>query len=243
MEIAEYKQMDQIESDHPWFVAKRKFLSVVLDKYRLSLGRLKVLDVGCGTGAVMQFLAKKNFEVYGIDPSGEALKYCTLKGLSVKKSSAEKIDFSEDSFDVVFALDVLEHLENPELAVEEIDRVLKKGGIFIMTVPAHQWLWSYHDEFLHHKKRYNRKDIINLLDKKFEIVKISWIHGFILLPAMILRFFKQFQKNKDSSSDVKPVSYLLRSVMSGAYFLEVNLFKVFNSLPFGLSLLAVAKKR
>lgn len=235
--------MDRIESDHPWFVAKRQFLSLILDKYSSSVNRLKVLDVGCGTGAVMQFLIKKNFETHGIDPSEEALKYCAFKGLSVKKSSAEEIDFPENSFDIVFALDVLEHLENPELAVEEIRRVLKKNGVFIMTVPAHQWLWSYHDEALHHQKRYNKKDIINLLDKKFEIVKISWIHGFILLPAIILRFFKRFQKNKDNGSDVKPVSYISKFIMSGVYFVEINLFKFFGKLPFGLSLLAVAKKK
>lgn len=235
--------MDHIESDHPWFVAKRKFLSLILDKYSLSVNGLKVLDVGCGTGAVMQFLIKKKFEAYGIDPSEEALKYCALKGLSVKKSSAEKIDFPENSFDIVLALDVLEHLDNPELAVEEIRRVLTKNGVFIMTVPAHQWLWSYHDDSLHHKKRYNKQDVINLLDKEFEIVKISWIHGFILLPAMIVRFFKRFQKNRDNGSDVKPVSYITKSIMSGVYFLEINLFKFFGRLPFGLSLLAVAKKK
>jgi len=234
--------MGNLEKNHWYFVAKRKFLDVVLEKYVKNNSR--VLDVGCGTGAVLEQMAAKNFLVSGIDMSDTALEYCRKKGFEVDKGFADKMPYSDNTFDIVFALDVLEHLENPELAVREVKRVLKDGGLFVATVPAHQWLWSYHDDSLHHKKRYNKNDLTKLLSKELQVATVSWIHAFILLPAVVLRLLKKFVGNKNKDSDVKESSVIVNKVMSVVYFLEISVFKFFhNYLPFGLSLLAVAKKQ
>lgn len=241
METAEYVKMGDLEKNHWYFKAKRKFLDSIIEKYHVSAAA-KVLDVGCGTGAVLDQMAGKKFTVSGIDMNDTALAYCREKGFSVEKGFADKMPYQADTFDVVFALDVLEHLDNPEAAVREVKRVLKNGGLFIVTVPAHQWLWSYHDESLHHKKRYSKQDIQKLLHAQLRVTQVSWIHGFILLPAIILRFLKNIMGNKISGSDVKESSTAINYVMSLIYFVELGLFKLLNTLPFGLSLLAVAQK-
>jgi ubiquinone/menaquinone biosynthesis C-methylase UbiE len=239
MEIKEYELMDKIEHDHFWFVAKRKFISIVLDKYLPQGGRM--LDVGCGTGAVMEFL-KSRGEIEGVDMSEEALKYCRAKGLNVRQGLADKIDYPDETFDVVLALDVLEHLENDEAAINEIHRILKTGGIFIATVPAHKFLWSYHDEYLHHKRRYAKKEFEDLLGKQFKVSLVSWIHTCIFLPTLIMRGVKRFFGKNTGGSDVKEINRFVNGVGKLCYAPELACFKFFGSLPFGVSLIGVAVK-
>ena len=240
METKEYELMDRVEQDHFWFIAKRRYLSVVLDKYFSQGG--KMLDVGCGTGAVMESL-KNRGDISGVDMSDAALTYCRQKGLKVEKGLANAMTYSESTFDIVFALDVLEHLDNPVGAVKEISRVLKDDGLFIATVPAHQWLWSHHDESMHHKKRYSKQVFAELFKGDFDILVISWIHSFILLPVILVRLLRNILKSVDNDSDVKEPSPVINKIMSLVYSVEIALFKVFYYLPFGLSLLVVAKKR
>ena len=231
--------MDTVENNHFWFIAKRKFLDVVLQRIRANK-KIKVLDVGCGTGAVMKYLATKNFLVSGIDMSETAHDYCRKKGLEVSSGLANIIPYPDKSFDIIFVIDVLEHLDNPSESVKEISRVLKDGGVFIATVPAHQWLWSYHDEALHHKKRYSKKEFADLFNDGFVLEIISWIHAFILLPAIFMRFFK----NKNNGSDVKEPPFIINKIMSLVYTVEIIVFKTLHYyLPFGLSLLVVARKK
>jgi len=231
--------MDKIEHAHFWFVAKRKYLSIVLDKYFPQGGRM--LDVGCGTGAVMEFL-KSRGEIEGVDMSEEALKYCRAKGLNVRQGFADKIDYADETFDVVFALDVLEHLENDGAAVKEIHRILKTGGLFIATVPAHKFLWSYHDESLHHKRRYAKKEFEDLLSKQFRVNLISWIHACIFLPTLIMRRMKKKFGKKTGGSDVKEINRLVNGVGKLCYAPELAYFKFFGKLLFGVSLIGVAEK-
>lgn len=243
MEISEYYAMEKIETQHPWFVAKRNFLSIILDKYKLAPGSIRVLDVGCGTGAVMQFLKERGWEVYGVDPNSEALGYCADKGLTVKSGTAEKIDFPTGSFDIVLALDVLEHTDDDGLSVNEIKRILKPRGIFICTVPAHQFLWSYHDEYLHHQRRYSKQQLLTLLTQAGMKVKLmSYIHAGIFLPVALARWIKGVLPVKSATSDVKDINKVLTAILNFMYNLEILFFKIFNRLPFGVSLLAVTVK-
>lgn len=235
MEQQEYIKMGNLEKTHWYFVAKRKFLDIVLNAYAPQ--KAKILDVGCGTGAVMEHVLAKNNEVCGVDMSDVALEFCRQKGL------ADNMPFQDGSFDVVLALDVLEHLDHPEAAVAEVKRILKKGGLFIATVPAHQWLWSYHDESLHHKKRYNKQDLTKLFSEDFSLLTVSWINFFILLPAVLLRFFKKIFNTKDAGSDVSDSSAIINTIMALVYFIELQLFRIFGGLPAGLSLLVVVKKK
>ena len=241
MNTEEYAKMDLLEKEHFWFDAKRKYLKIILKKFNLKKG-LRVLDVGCGTGAVLDFLKNFGFDAAGIDMSSEALKYCRAKNLKAHYGMADKIDFPDNSFDIIFALDVLEHLDDDIGAVAEVYRVLKKDGLFIATVPAHNFLWSYHDEALHHKRRYSKGEFGELIASKFKIKLLSWIHFYIFLPISILRIIKKTTGDKASGSDVKRLNYFLNLIAKICYLPELLYFKIFNKLPVGVSLVVVAKK-
>lgn len=242
MEIAEYKKMDSIESGHFWFIAKKKFLDIVLEKF-IGEKKLKILDIGCGTGAIMDYLKNKGHEVFGVDMSDEALKYCQAKGLAVEIGKADRVDFPDGYFDVVLSLDVLEHLDNDQEAVNEARRLLKKGGFFIATVPAHQFLWSYHDVALHHKRRYGKNKFVSLFNENWEMKLISWIHTGIFLPVMVVRLIRNLSKKKEGSSDVGQVGNVVNKAMNFLYKVEIEIFKIFGRLPFGVSIMAVVEKK
>ncbi|MEI6288247.1 MAG: class I SAM-dependent methyltransferase [bacterium] len=241
MKKQEYEYMNRLENSHPWFIAKKKFLVFSLNKF-VRGQKLKVLDVGCGTGAILQLLEDQGYDATGIDFSEIAVDYCQDKKLNVLKGSAEKLIFSDSTFDVIVAMDLLEHLKNDLVAVEEFRRVLKPGGLAIIAVPAHPSLFSIHDEELQHYRRYGRKQFLDLFNHGWTVEKISWIHGLILLPIMFKRFLAKVGFIKGQSSDVRPVGKITEVVLNVLYKVELFYYKIFGRLPFGLSLLLVVRK-
>ncbi|NOZ81594.1 MAG: class I SAM-dependent methyltransferase [Candidatus Micrarchaeota archaeon] len=97
---------------------------------------LKILDVGCGTGEVSKLFIDLGNEVYGTDAVTSALREAKKRGVKVKRCDVEKgLQYPENSFDVVFAGQILEHIYDTENFLKECKRVLKKGGILIITTP------------------------------------------------------------------------------------------------------------
>lgn len=243
MENLEYQNMHAIETTHFWFVGKRKFLAIALDRYFGKKKGIKVLDVGCGSGAIMEFLNARGYETHGIDMSETAIAFCKERGLRAEYGMAGDIRFPDATFDMVCAFDVLEHIEDDREAVAEIARVLKPGGVFIATVPAHQFLFSYHDELLHHKRRYGKGEFISLLQSQFTLRFVSWIHSSILFPIIVSRIAKKILRVSSKTSDVKPVNNFVNAIGTVVYALELAWFRIFKKMPFGLSLMAIAQKK
>ena len=240
MNLDEYKKMAEMENSHWWFVAKRNFLKFFIKNNFAEIKGLKVLDIGCGTGAILQMLSDLGADAIGVDMSDEALKFCREKNLNVVLGKGESIPFEAGEFDLALASDVLEHVDDDAGAVREIERVLKPGGVLIATVPAHQWLFSAHDRSLHHRRRYSKNEFRKLLKKNFNEVNISWIHSAILIPAIIQRTLTKLIKFKDSGISG---NIYLNKIVGHWYRLELAIVEKYNNLPFGLSLIGVAKKQ
>lgn len=237
--------MDAVEANHFWFRAKRLFLGAVLDRFfTLPSGRaLQALDFGCGTGAVLEFLASRGYEAHGVDMSAEALAFCRAKGLRVSLQDVSgAIPYPSASFDLVCALDVLEHIEDDSRAVQEILRVLRPGGTLVAMVPAHQRLFSYHDTALHHFRRYGKAQLAQLLSEQCDLRAVHWMHASILIPAIVMRFLRTLIGGHGVGSDVRPARPFTNAFMGVLYRIELFIFRHLR-LPFGLSLLAVGTKR
>jgi len=121
------------------------FRSALMDQMRIDpIGRT-ALDVGCGGGLLAEEFARLGLSVTGIDPSRSSLlaarKHAANSGLTIKylAGRGESLPFADESYDIVFCCDVLEHVDNPDKVIAEIARVLKQDGVFLCDTINRTW--------------------------------------------------------------------------------------------------------
>jgi len=179
------------KKDHFWFRAKRDLIHILLSK-SLTTQTNKILDVGAGTGEDIDVLRKFG-SVYAIDVDQRSLDMISDSMVAEKKiADACNIPYADNTFDVVVAFDVLEHVKDDAKMVSEIQRVLKPGGKFIFTVPAFNFLYSEHDRKLKHFRRYSKSNIKNIL-KKLKRVKLGYWFFMLFIPAALTRLLSKYR--------------------------------------------------
>lgn len=235
-------EMYRLETTHWWHVAKRRLVQGRLSKDWPVTKKVKLLDAGCGTGAML-FELKDKFDVFGADVSAESLSFCRNRKLANLRlvDFERKLPYKNNAFSVIVCLDVLEHVENDRQLLDEFHRILKKGGRLYLTVPAYQFLWTYWDEILGHKRRYRKSNLVKLFGQtNFRIVHASYFYSFLLPIVIPFRFLKSAIKN--SSSDFVQLPLLVNKLMLLLCFMERKIQELV-SLPFGLSIFMVAEKK
>ncbi len=237
-----YIRMDQLEQTHWWFVARRKILSSFLEKLVHNRKNPKILEAGCGTGGNLQML--KGFgSVSTFEPDGDARGYATEKsGLEIQSGfMPQDIPFKNESFDLVVAFDVLEHVKHDTESLTALSERLSEDGQLLITVPALPFLWSGHDELHHHHRRYTKQHLKTVLEKAgYKVEKISYFNSFLFpMIAMIRSLNKVLGRN--SHSDESMPSKWLNSLLTTVFSSEKTFLK-FISFPVGVSLIAVAHK-
>lgn len=243
MEKLVYEGMYHREKTYWWDIGRRNLVISAIETNHNLDQNSKILDAGCGTGLMLSGLAKRFPQIYGLDFSEEAMKFCKKRGFrNVKKVDFEKDSLGESgSFDAALCLEVMEHVKNHDFFAAQLNKVLKKDGYLYLTVPAYQFLWSHHDEMLWHQRRYNRKAITGLLEKNgFTIIKATHFYSFLVPPAVIL-FYLLKNQVKDMKSDSIEVGGTFNKILLLVARIEGFLLR-FISLPFGLSIFVVAKK-
>jgi len=233
MKKSEYQKMYEMEETYWWHVGRKEIIKKVLSRLGLNKNT-KILNVGSGTGGTVPMLEQFG-EVDNVDTSDSAIAYAKSKGIkNIKKVQGIKLPYKSNSFDVLVALDVLEHIEDDGKALSEWHRVLKNNGKGIITVPAYQWLWSEHDESLHHKRRYTLSELsIKCSKAGFKINNRSYLIVFSFGLIVVYRFLSSLsnKKNGHKSSYVllpNPINALFISLLK----LESLLIKYIN-FPFG----------
>jgi len=234
-----YAIMNRVEDSHWWFVGRRlileSFLRDIVQTIRNPQSAIRILDVGCGTGANLEMLAQFG-EAEGVDVSDDALEFCRAKGLKTHKGLAEKLPFADESFDLVTALDVVEHLDDDAAGLKEMHRILRAGGRTLIFVPAFMWLWGVQDDI-----RYTKKQIVERLEKAgFEIERATYANWTFFAPILAGRTLMKLTGIKPESENNVNVS-ALNGVFGKIFGAERFWLKKFN-FPFGVSIVIVAKK-
>jgi SAM-dependent methyltransferase len=198
----------------------------------------RILSVGCGTAEELEILGKYG-EVYAIDVEKEAVKFASWCK-EVRICDVCELNYPDNFFDIVIALDVLEHIEDDKRAVEQVYRVLSQGGVFIFTVPAFQFLFSAHDRFLGHKRRYNKRMLETLLFK-FSKLDLFFYNYLLFIPMCAFRILR---KRSDESSDFKYIPKTVLFIPHIFSLIELFLLKTFNFKFkfFGLGICGIAYK-
>jgi len=248
MEKQEYYSIHRLEKTHWWFVGKRKIFLFFWKKF-VSGNRskdIKILDIGCGDGSYIKTINKIGYKnTYGVDFANEAIGFCKEKRVkNIRLHNMENgLPFFENNFfDVVVMLDSLEHIKNENKILEEINRILKPGGVILINVPAHQFLWSHHDEYLHHQRRYSKKYFTKKMnDHNFKIKRLTFTNFFIFLPGFLIILLKRYITKSKVIADTQEINVVLNPILKLLYDMEIFLLH-FANFPFGFSLFAVVKK-
>ncbi len=239
-----YAIMNRVEDSHWWYVGRRlileSFLEQIVQKIRNPQSAIRILDVGCGTGGNLEMLAKCG-AAEGVDVSDDALEFCKRKGLKARKGLAESLPFDDESFDVVTALDVVEHLDDDVAGLNEMYRVLRRGGKTLIFVPAFMWLWGVQDDVSNHRIRYTKKQITERLQQAgFEIERATYANISFFAPILAGRTLMKLTGIKPESENNVNVS-ALNGVFGKLFGAERFFLKNFN-FPFGVSIVIIAKK-
>lgn len=242
MEKHTYKILAEVEDRLWWHVARTRIILSELDG-EIPAWRsppLRILDAGCGTGKHLEMLRKYG-QPEGIDISDEAVRWCRVRGLeNVYRGDCTQMDYPADEFDLVTALDLLEHIEDDEKALREFRRVLKPDGRLLVFVPAFRFLWGLQDEVSLHRRRYTREELRGKLETAgFEIIRTTYVNMFLFLPIFIGRMVLRLVPHRlDSENRITAPG--LNALLMWVFSREAPLLRL-TDLPFGVSLMAVAK--
>jgi len=243
----------QLPEDHHWWFATRTWSLLNLIDANITRRDGNVLDIGCGAGNMIHHLSRYG-RVQGIEVDARPVAMAQARGYDVRQGDATKnIPFPDASFDLVTALDVIEHVDEDEAIIREACRVLRPNGILTISTPAFQWLWSYNDVLNGHKHRYTPHELRERVEHAgFRVKRLTF--GFFLVfpmsaPLILLRNrmgqkkeLRSHHVDKDEYQvEMEPTSPLVNTILRGVGRVEATMLKAID-LPIGSSLMVVAQK-
>lgn len=250
-----YSIMYAVEGSHWWFAGRRRiiesFLKSICEQLeinqRRSAGappvgfRPRILDIGCGTGANLEMLAEFG-EAEGVDVSSDALAFCRQRGLqNVHQGEAEHLPYEDSSFDLVTALDVVEHLDNDVAGLSEMRRVLRPGGFALLFVPAFMFLWGVQDDVSHHRRRYTRATLLQAVRAAgFEIERFTYANITFFTPILLGRLLMRatgFRPASENNLTIGGLNGTLGRILGA----ESSILRHID-LPLGVSAICVARR-
>lgn len=243
MEQSFYHEYALAEADHWWFEGRRAILRNVMRKWLPKTERLKLLDVGCGPGGMLDLLTEFG-EVHALDDSEDALGYCRERlGSRVALHKGSVLGGLPDGveFDVITAFDVIEHVRDGAEGLRSLRAALKRDGLLFCTVPAYKFLWSIHDDINHHFRRYTAHMLREeLVAAGFSVQYISYFNSLLFLPIAAARLLgRLFPTQRGSESDLSTPHHIFNTMLTSVFGIESHLLRAMR-FPFGVSILAVA---
>ena len=244
MEADEYRKLAEVEDAMWYFRALHGHVEHELAQ-TLRRSAAAVLDAGCGTGGLIRRLMARRpaWRWTGVDLSPLACELARQRGgqtVEIKEASVTALPFAEGVFDAVVSADVLYHVDDDEGALREFFRVLRPGGAVVINVPAYRWLWSYHDEAVHSRRRYGRREMIAKLTAA-GFTGVQATHWNTLPFPLVVARRKLFPAPRDGS-DVRLFAPPVEAGFNAAMAVERAWLSGVGRLPFGSSILAVARK-
>jgi SAM-dependent methyltransferase len=238
-----YPILFRVEQSHWWHIGRRRIIASFVEDIcrRVTDRRPRILDVGCGTGANLLLLSKYG-DAEGVDISEDALAFCRERGLNkVRLGEAEKLPYEDGTFDLVTALDVVEHLDDDCAGLTEMRRVLRPGGRVLLFVPTFMFLWGLQDDVSNHRRRYRLPQLRRVLEQAgFEIERTTYANITFFLPILVGRQLMRLMGIKAESENNINVP-ALNGVLGWLLGAESWILRYMN-LPFGVSGLCVAKR-
>src|SRR5918998_3083670 len=235
-----YPILFHVEQSHWWHIGRRRILEGFVADIcsRVTDRRPRILDVGCGTGANLIMLSKYG-DAEGVDISEDALAFCRERGLDkVRLGAGEELPYEDATFDLVTALDVVEHMDNDLAGLSEMYRVLRPGGRALLFVPTFMFLWGLQDEVSNHRRRYRLPELRRVLEQAgFKIERSTYANITFFAPILLVRKLMRLTGIRTATENSINVPAL--NGFLGALFGAESTILRYTNLPFGVSGLCV----
>jgi len=241
MNAEEYANMERQEDQHWYYAGKREIARGWLHRAGPPRATDLLLDCGAGTGRFAQEMAA-DCRVMVLDDHEEALRMLRTKFRpdQVISLAGDRVPLPDSSLDYVTALDVLEHTPDDRAVVDGFVRLLKPGGVALVTVPAGMALWGDWDVALHHYRRYSRAQLLALFPAaQWEVLHVNYTNVAVYPAVWLVRKWRRLFPSTQRSEDQLPPAWL--NAILRALFVDLALARL--PLPFGVSLLLVARRR
>ena len=239
------------EDNHWWFASRTRALLNMMDS--VLPGRdLKLLDIGCGAGNMIHHLSRYG-TVKGVEIDPRPVAVAHERGYDVDQGDATQgLAYEDASFDVVTALDVIEHNQDDAAILHEVHRVVKPGGHTVVTVPAFMWLWSHNDDINAHIRRYTTGELRGKLEAAgFRVRRMTYNNFFVFPMAAALILARRGRDSEPELAshhlsedeyqvEMEPASPPVNTVLTGVGWVEAQVLR-WISLPVGTSIIAIAE--
>lgn len=248
MELSVYQEMARLETNHWWFVGRRKILNSALKhtlRSRRETSAPRVLEIGAGTGGNHDLLSHYgNTSFVEMEPLARDIFKKRFPDADLHDGKLpDDLPFATDQqFDLICLFDVLEYVEDDKAALAQLRSMLAPEGHLVLTVPAYQFLFGAHDRLHHHHRRYHHAALAALLTGSgFKVEKISYMNMVLLPLALVARGVDKLCKRAKSSGTDMPAPWL-NKILSSLFGAEALLVPSVR-LPCGLSLLIIAERQ
>lgn len=230
------------DSESWWYVTRRKLLRKAALQAVHGKREARLLDLGCN--AQLEFEESATHRVCNLQSSLKVLAFRQIEGdTNLVCSRIEELSLASNSFDAIVAGDVLQSVADDIVALREMRRVLKDGGLLCLTVPAYSFLWGEDDEVRGHQRRYTISELRRKLNNSgFHIQRASYFVASSFVPLVVGRAAKDlFHKSVTQHRDYPRPSRLGNAGMSAVLDAERHLMHYVN-LPFGTRVVCWALK-
>lgn len=244
MNASEYDNLDRVERDHWYYAGKRELVRGWIERVRPLKPEDVLLDCGAGTGRFAKEMEDR-CRVLVLDDHEEALRLLRMRFRpeQILSLAGDQVPLPDASLDCVTALDVLEHVPDDAAVVRGFHRLLRPGGVAVITVPASMALWSDWDVGLHHFRRYHRKQLAELFaGEGWEMIHVNYTNVVVYPAVWLVRRWRKWFPAPESAArteDRMPSPWINRILRR--IFVDLAYWRM--PFPFGVSLILVARKR
>ena len=250
MEATAYQQFLELERDHWWFRGRRTVYLGLLEHHLAGERPPRVLDLGCGVGGFLGGLARLGGRVFPADISADSLVRCRERGFpGGVVSSGYALPYASAVFDLVCLFDAIEHIEDDARVLQEVARILKPGGLVMLTVPAYQFLYANNDRVAQHHRRYNRARLRAALEPSGLAIERNSHSNVLLFPLILpavlaikaLETLVPRKLDPDHTNLSWPMPAWMHSLLHAIFAAELLVTRRFD-WPAGHSIACIARK-
>lgn len=231
---------------HFWFCHRNQIILDTIKKKCKGQRGTHIIELGAGSGIISRFLKSYGYRVSASDMYASGVKY-----FEDEVDNAFVFDMISDDipcqyrgkYEIIVLSDVIEHLKEPIAVLRKVREFLAEDGFIVVTVPALKQLWTAYDEWGGHKKRYDKRNLVQeLTNSNYHVEEVKY---FMFVPAILLFFQRKLRRSansaEDSFRDELNISAFINKVMKIVMSVEYWVGKIID-YPFGSSLIAVGKK-